>query len=1073
MAKGNILDSAKSFIDRVTKSRRDIPDSTNISEQLTSALDNIIRGITESSLGKAELGKQLDLVEKNSDALKPVLGGVFALMETVSKTIKPSTILSINMGMKLLKMVDIDPMLDLVNHINEKLQNNKMIMGYIEPYDPEHPENGKTASKTNPFVNFSAILDSIMAITTPKTVAAMILGTKLLKFVKLEPVWNLMSDILVNMDDIFGDWDLEEYAKDMARLTSIVMNIKEMIAAIGITSILAMMVAPVAIIGLPLVDLLLGFTMRIVQRMASFSEDQQKSIAEGRKAILSIGATFILFALTMYLIGEAAVDPELWGGLLAFTALVGAAIGLLLILSMKRMQNLTREGSLAILAIGATFTLFALTIILIGEAAMDDDIWEGFGMFALMVGTAILLLVAISLSKNLTRDGALVLLSIGAAFALFALTVILLGEAAIESWEPFGVFAAIVGLAVATILLLSLASEFVVPGSIALAVIAGAFILFIGVIALLQILNVGGEMWINFAQMMGVIVIAGAVCAGLGVISWLIIPGAIALGAISVALLLASASLLAVSYILALIQWDALTGGLGQILVVIGKLALVGAATMLASIIAIPALAVLLVISISLLAVSASLLLAYKALNAIDWTSLVDYVRNEDSGLLGLIKAFRRVFEGMKLKDLLAIPTVCGTLIQISAALEQLGKGLKEISELNVDLNVVTANAKNMITVLIEAFAELTEKEEIKDLIEDEIANGGNLFKRGRSKTSAVISIARAVSRTVSDLATGVANLANCTVTMYDKNGKEIGKRQLTDADFALAGDNVGKITTQIITDIKGLATDNEIKEMIKGGGFLGLGDSTAAKILNVASTIGGVLGGFAENVALFAESKFKNANGELVELKDDAYETASNNIGRLIKSCIGQFTGEEGKSLEVNDKRLNAIKTIGESLGNVSNEVNKVDVSKLEKMTTLVDTILKFGNGINFNLDGLANVINGKLLVTLQELKEVLEEVNEAFTNFDTSELGGSGSGSESINPVTGESSGSSSSSSGSSSGSSGDSKNNNLVKSINTTVSTIKTEIQKLTKIINGNDGLKVEITNTPLKVDTSKNR
>ena len=138
--------------------------------------------------------------------------------------------------------------------------------------------------------------------------------------------------------------------------------------------------------------------------------------------------------------------------------------------------------------------------------------------------------------------------------------------------------------------------------------------------------------------------------------------------------------------------------------------------------------------------------------------------------------------------------------------------------------------------------------------------------------------------------------------------------------------------------------------------------------------------------------------------------------------------------------------------------------------MTTLVDTILKFGNGINFNLDGLANVINGKLLVTLQELKKVLEDVNEAFTNFDTSELGGSGSGSEPINPVTGESSGSSGSSGD---GKKDDGKNNNLVKSINTTVSTIKTEIQKLTKIINGNDGLKVEITNTPLKVDTSKNR
>lgn len=1070
MAKGNILDSAKSFVDRVSKSRRNIPDSTNISEQLTSALDSVIRGITESSLGKAELGKQLDLVEKNSDALKPVLGGVFALMETVSKTIKPSTILSINMGMKLLNMVKIDPMLDLVNHINEKLQNNKMIMGYIEPYDPEHPENGKTASKTNPFVNFSAILDSIMAITKPKTVTAMILGTKLLKSVNLEPVWNLMSDILLNIDDILGKWDLEEYAKNMARLTGIVANIKEIIAAIGVTSILAMMVAPTAIIGLPLVDLLLRFTMRIVQRMASFSEDQQKSIAEGRKAILAIGATFTLFALTMYLIGEAAVDPELWGGLLAFTALVGAAVGLLLILSMRRMQRLTREGSLAILAIGATFALFALTIILIGEAAMDEDTWEGFGMFALMVGTAILLLVAISLSKNLTHNGALVLLSIGAAFALFALTVILLGEAAIESWTGFGMFAAIIGIAVATALLLSLASEFVVPGSIALAVIAGSFILFIGVLALLQTLNVGEEMWLNFAQMMGVIAIAGAVCAGLGVISWLIIPGAVALGAVAAALLLASISLLAVSNILPHIQWDALIGGLGQILAVIGMLTLVGVATIPASIVVVPALAALLVISISLLAVSASLLLAYKALDAIDWTSLVNYIKSGDSGLLGLIRAFRSVFEGMKLKDLIAIPTMCGALIPISAALEMLGKGLKNISELNVDLNAVTDNAKNMITVLIEAFADLTKSDEIRDLIEDEIANGGNLFKRGRSKTSAVISIARAVSRTVSELATGVANLANCTVTMYDKNGKEIGKRQLTDADFALAGNNVGKITTQIITDIKGLAADKEIKEMIKGGGFLGLGDSTAARILNVASQVGGVLGDFAENVALFAESKFKNANGELVELSEDSYATASNNIGKLIKSCIGQFAGKEGKSLEVDDKRLNAIKTIGESLGDVTNVVNKVDISKLEKMTTLVDTILKFGNGINFNLDGLANAINGKLLNTLQELKDVLEEINKTFTNLDTSELGGSSSGSTPINPVTGESRGSEDSRVDSRKD---DGRGNNLVKSINTTVSTIKSEIQKLTKIIDGSDGLKVEITNTPLRIDTSKNR
>lgn len=1037
MANKNIIDNAKSFIDRVSKSRKSIPDSTNIGEQLTSALDSVIQGIVNSTLGKASLGQQLDIVKKNSEALKPLIDSVFNLLKYVSDNLKPSTLLQISVGMKLLGRVNVDPMISLMNTISKGLEGNKLLTGN---YDKNN----------NPFVNFNLMLESIQSVVKPENVKSLIIGTRLLKLVKLDPVWEFLKSITDNIKSIIGRKSFENTSKEVANLTSIVVNIKTMIATIGATSLLAIMVAPLALIGLPLVDLLLRFTIRIVQRMASFNKKQQDSIAEGRKAILAIGATFTLFALTIYLIGEAATDPSLWRGLIAFTALVGAAVGLLFVLG--HLDKMAKDGAKTILAIGATFTLFALTVILIGEAAMDEGVWEGFGMFAALVGIAagLLFLLGSRFTEKVTREGGLTLLLIGATFSLFALTVILLGEAAVESWDSFWLFAAIVGVAVGTLLLVSLAKGEIIPGAAALAIIAGSFIVFIGVMALLQVLRVGEDMWINFGQMLLVVVAAGAVCAGLGAISWLIIPGAIALGAIAVSLLVASTSLLAVSYIIPLIKWDELISGIGQLALFSLAIGAASIAILAASLIAIPGLAMFLVISVSLLLVAVNVLVAYKALSKIDWRMLVEYMTSEEAGMMGLILSFRTLFNKMSWKDFLKIPAVCAVLIEMGVALEHFGKGLKNIANLDVDLNLVSSNIAYMMTTLTNTFIEISKDPEISTLLND-----GGIFGT-RSKSAQIIRLTKDISTAISKLATGVADMANLTVTEYDKNGNVKSKRQLNDADFTLAGNNIGRIITNVVDAISTLNSET-IDDLIATGLFGG--KSRTSKVLDIAYQVGDVVANLATTVAMYANNQFVGADGQPVTLSEDGYEKAATNIGRLIKSCVGQFSDDSIAT--INDKKLNGIKSVGEAINNITTAVNKVDVSKLDKMTSLAETMLKFGEGVKFNLNGLAEIINGKLVESIDDLKEALEKVDKTFTDYEVNS-GESQSEAPATNVLTGEPGGS-----GKTVNNTEGDKNKVILTSINTSVNTISTEIKKLTAIINKSSGMKVEITNEPLKI------
>ena len=117
----------------------------------------------------------------------------------------------------------------------------------------------------------------------------------------------------------------------------------------------------------------------------------------------------------------------------------------------------------------------------------------------------------------------------------------------------------------------------------------------------------------------------------------------------------------------------------------------------------------------------------------------------------------------------------------------------------------------------------------------------------------------------------------------------------------------------------------------------------------------------------------YTDENGKKVKV--DATKS-SENVSKLISTMFTGFA-----SVKIDKKLPGYIKDTTASLENLVNTTNNLDMRKAEKMTSLLGKIAEIGKGINWNFKELADVIEGKLIETLENLKEVLEETNENIT--------------------------------------------------------------------------------------------
>ena len=121
----------------------------------------------------------------------------------------------------------------------------------------------------------------------------------------------------------------------------------------------------------------------------------------------------------------------------------------------------------------------------------------------------------------------------------------------------------------------------------------------------------------------------------------------------------------------------------------------------------------------------------------------------------------------------------------------------------------------------------------------------------------------------------------------------------------------------------------------------------------------------------------FTDENGKKVKVDPNA---AGQNIASLITTMYSGFTG-----IKIDDKLPGHIKKTAESLETLVKATGGLDMSKAEKMKSLLEKINELGKGINWNFKELADVINGKLIDTLDQLKEALEGAGDAFAGKGT----------------------------------------------------------------------------------------
>lgn len=189
---------------------------------------------------------------------------------------------------------------------------------------------------------------------------------------------------------------------------------------------------------------------------------------------------------------------------------------------------------------------------------------------------------------------------------------------------------------------------------------------------------------------------------------------------------------------------------------------------------------------------------------------------------------------GSTLSDLLGMNTrfsrVCKSCATLGQMISKISEGVKDYASLRIptydnngkvigsramtetDFNNAAKNVGLVITTLGKAVIDVYNMEGAKEMFEWHLF-GDNKFVRVVKSTSKL-------GKLISDIAAAIRGYANLRVNVYDNNGKVVGNRAMTPADFILAGINVSTILTTLGAAI--IKTYNNNPMMFAGWGAEG-----------------------------------------------------------------------------------------------------------------------------------------------------------------------------------------------------------------------------------------------------------
>ena len=691
------------------------------------------------------------------------------------------------------------------------------------------------------------------------------------------------------------------------------------------------------------------------------------------KSILVLSASVAMLVLTANMISSE------WLSLL----LVGAFMtGLLYVFyKLAIADKLVNEGtksltklSLAVVVLAGTVTILVLTSMLVRES------WESLGYVAAVLGGVLLVTLALAAAHKWFGKGveSMVLVSLGVLILSLSVAVLCeIAKTVAVSWSSLGYVAAVFGGVLLATVILAATSNLIGKGVIGIIMISvGVLILSVAVGVLAGIASLITANWEGFGYMSATLGII------LGLFTLLAVASPYVLIASGVALVFSGAALL-------------LAGAIG---------AFVGLATKLSK------------AEIDTEGVK-------KKTNSILNTfvgkgGIVDII---DS--IPILKLTRATIKTVQLSGIVGcVGRMAKTLSKIASLkfpteFDKNGKGTKYHKMGANDFAEAASNGISIVSFFTAMFDDRPTTLTVGGKSVTIRPISMSALNKITLSTRIKFGFLNGIVKSIGGMASTVASVASLKVPIaWDKDGNPTEYEKLNDTDFTSAKERIAELATfftRAIADAS-VAVENVKKKNLKR---IKLALSAIEPVVGIVDTI--------KTLAEGTVPIYKEVNGQIEKDKDgnpvvtgyrklsDWLPTAKTEIERNITSIITSvldpisritsndemkkklsamkdFNGEYGESIQdiintvssinASEKGAETFKKNVASVESLITKINSADVSKLTRVRDMFKYISELSKSLNGNIDKLAKTINDNLVVTLKDLKEVLEEVNETL---------------------------------------------------------------------------------------------
>lgn len=761
------------------------------------------------------------------------------------------------------------------------------------------------------------------------------LGVVVIRFA-IDEINNVTKYILNNLDTS----SLEDAQKSSESMVVVVDSIlKSMLKLLAIGALI--LLTPIIVLGVGAAMIVVWCVKQLVDIIIRCEED----FAKGEQLAALMQSTTTSLARILFFIVAL--------GLFAIITIPLAIVGMLAIVGiiyyvkaicdmLSKFEDDFKDGKAAVkMVVGVVISFSLIALALIALSYLTTFFWTeilmGMGCTFAMLGFVFLISLILDKMKKDIRGSALACLLISATIAslsLVVLALVLLGQIALRSYETalIGVVATFALLVVIwgvfKLLDLIKAKDILMSiGLLALMVIAVA--LSAAMVAILSIIGtmVNPQLFFTLLTLVAIIVVFAGLCAILG------IPAVAAIVALGAAVLL----LIAVTFIAMAAGLMLMVKTLDMLADTINKLGNMSTKTLAKG------------VANALVVIAGLITMAGAMIGA--------------GAVCGLaILSIAPLF--IITKTIASMVEIIQNLANLTVPIYENGKKVGERSMDKSDITDALDNMKLITTSIIDMVGAIVDE--------------GTLDKL-KTTTARKFKRLGAITSTISEMVSIVKNVADFRMNKYDDAGKVIGTRKLdVKTDLEPAAEMMKVVSSAIVSMVNNIISEGVLDELsIKVKNRferLGVVTGTLTDMVNIVK-------GMAEtkvDTKTIEENLKSTINGVISVINN---ETITNEVDKVSSNetkydSTFRIINKVNETLEDFSKIENGkLKKNSDEVVKLIDKANSIDISKADKLTKLFERLAEFSETIDGNFEHLADVINDKLIESLTNLTDALEE--------------------------------------------------------------------------------------------------